>query len=173
MIKAANPPIALGPQQPDNVYHSPKDKNRLNELKPLDGHGRNKAIQCGGPYESDLLRMDASVVHTSMITPVFSNKLERKESKNVRRGRKNRFFHQIDKEDNHAGAIIDSDEDGETANRKARADHLKRIKEEGERMYVKGDLSLFEKAQRIKEPEGVRDMLEDKDKQDRMKKLMD
>jgi hypothetical protein len=36
------------------------------------------------------------------------------------RGRKNRFFAQIDKEDHKAGAILDSDDEGETANRKAR-----------------------------------------------------
>lgn len=117
VIKTAHPPIALGPLQFDNVYHSPKNKQDLHELKPMDGMGRNKAIQCGGPYENDLLRTDAGVVHTSMITPIFSNKLERKDHKHTRRGRKNRFFDQIDKEDNHAGVIIDSDDDGETANR--------------------------------------------------------
>ena len=46
-------------------------------------------------------------------------------SKNKKaRGRKNRYFEQIDKEDHNAGAILDSDDEGETANRNARNDHL-------------------------------------------------
>jgi hypothetical protein len=75
-----------------------------------------------------LLRSDADVVTTLVLTPTAAALNKNKKA----RGRKNRYFEQIDKEDHNAGAILDSDDEGETANRKARNDHLQAIREEDE-----------------------------------------
>jgi len=48
------------------------------------------------------------------------------------RGRKNRYFRQIDAEDHIAGVGIDSDDEGSKANYKNRSEYLDAIKEEDE-----------------------------------------
>jgi len=112
----------------DNCYHEPKEKEDLVQLLPLDGRGRNKATQAGGPFDNDLLRSDAEVVTNNILSPSAGSSSKQKRA----RGRKNRYFEQIDKEDHHAGAILDSDEEGESANRQARNEHLQAIREEDE-----------------------------------------
>ena len=131
-IHVDDPPKPLGPILVDNCYHEPKPKDELNELKPLDGRGRNKAVQVGGPFDNDLLRSDADVITMSVQAPTVSGINKNKKA----RGRKNRYFEQIDKEDHNAGAILDSDDEGETANRKARNDHLQAIREEDEQQKI-------------------------------------
>ena len=44
VIQVDDPPKPLGPILVDNCYHEPKEKFELQELKPLDGKGRNKAV---------------------------------------------------------------------------------------------------------------------------------
>jgi hypothetical protein len=127
-IHVDDPPKPLGPILVDNCYHEPKEKAELNELKPMDGRGRNKAIQVGGPFGNDLLRSDADVITMTVFEPTPAEVSRNKKA----RGRKNRYFEQIDKEDHNAGAILDSDDEGENANRKARNDHLQAIREEDE-----------------------------------------
>lgn len=72
--------------------------------------------------------MDASVVTRPtepMVPPVkkkgrdgidLDESFQKSAKKKQRRGRKNRFFQQIDHEDNDAGVLLDSDSEGERAN---------------------------------------------------------
>ena len=83
-------------------------------MKPGDNNARNKAIQCGGPFESDLHRSDADVITTSVMVAPIGKMMKGRKS----RGRKNRYFEQIDREDHNAGAILDSEDDGEAGTRK-------------------------------------------------------
>ena len=48
------------------------------------------------------------------------NQSAAKNKKGKRRGRKNRFFQQIDNEDNDAGVLLDSDSEGDKANETAK-----------------------------------------------------
>lgn len=50
------------------------------------------------------------------------------------RGRKNRYFRQIDEEDHNTGQALDSDEEGYAANIKSRSEYLDAIREEDEIM---------------------------------------
>ena len=61
-INVDRPPKPLGPLQPNNCYAEPKDKELLTMINPLDGKGRNKAIQVGGPFADDLKRVDAQLI---------------------------------------------------------------------------------------------------------------
>lgn len=70
--------------------------------------------------------------HTKEMTAVKSKRDKK------RRGRKNRFFQQIDNEDNDAGVLLDSDSEGDKANETAKqsmlqqASRLDAIREEDE-----------------------------------------
>lgn len=126
LVDVDDPPKPMGPILLNNCYHEPKPKCELVQLSQLEGRGRNKACQVGGMFADDLLRLDAELVTGTILSPASGSASKQKRG----RGRKNRYFEQIDKEDHAAGAILDDDDEGEAANRKARADHLQAIREE-------------------------------------------
>ena len=104
-VEVDDPPKPLGPILLNNVYAEPKPKNQLKQLKP--DLARNKKIQCGGPHENDLHRSDADAISTNLMLAPIGKMMNRRKS----RGRKNRYFEQIDREDHNAGAILDSDDE--------------------------------------------------------------
>jgi len=65
-VYVERPPKHLGPVQPNNCYNEPKERSELIILKPMDGKGRNKACQAGGPYADDPKRMDAELISTQL-----------------------------------------------------------------------------------------------------------
>ena len=80
----------------------------------------SKAIQSDA-YDADPnLRKDAFLVgHKRDLTEV-----ERSYQKTKQRGRKNRYFKQIDNEDHEAGVLLDDDDEGQAQNIKARNELL-------------------------------------------------
>ena len=123
-----DPPKPLGPILLNNVGCEAKPKKDLKPNKPGSDNARNKAIQVGGPFDNDLHRSDADVITTnSMVAPIGKIIKNRKS-----RGRKNRYFEQIDREDHNAGAILDSDDDGDGNGPKMNASHMRAIREEDE-----------------------------------------
>lgn len=100
----------------------------------------NKGTQKGGPFDGDLFRVDAGMMSLDRASiPEIDIKPEKRKV----RGRKNRYVHQIDHEDHEAGAALDSDEEGEIANERAKRDHIERmaqleaIREEDEELEIK------------------------------------
>lgn len=63
-VKVDRPPKPLGDLQPDNCYNEPKERELLLILNPLDGKGRNKATQAGGPFADDHKRYDTELIST-------------------------------------------------------------------------------------------------------------
>ena len=78
----------------------------------------------------------------------MSSEVEHSVEKKKQRGRKNRFFKQIDNEDNDAGALLDSDDEGNKKAKRAidaefkRKKDLAAIKEEEEREIQKTEIEL-------------------------------
>lgn len=108
-VEVDDPPKPLGPILLNNCYAEPKPKSQLKQFKPDDNRARNKKIQCGGPFDNDLHRYDADVITTNLMDVSASKQNKRRKS----RGRKNRYFEQIDREDHNAGAILDSDDEAD------------------------------------------------------------
>lgn len=73
-------------------------------------------------FDGDMLRLDANLV-SDQANPWDTIKTQYSVKKKYR-GRKNRYFRQIEHEDNDAGMILDSDEEGQKANEKARESHV-------------------------------------------------
>lgn len=130
-----DPPKQFGITYLNNCYNDPvhpDDKERV--LKPLKpGEGFNKATQKGGPFENDLLRADAALMACDTQE---SESVTKKKSMKKQRGRKNRYFRQIDSEDHRAGvrksSQNSSDNEGSQKARKRILDAIKEGKEEEE-----------------------------------------
>jgi hypothetical protein len=85
----------------------------------------------GGEFAGDMCRIDAGIISKAQEPMArvfeeddFEHTKGQTASKNKRdkkrRGRKNRFFQQIDNEDNDAGVLLDSDSEGDKANETAK-----------------------------------------------------
>ena len=78
----------------------------------------------------------------------MSSEVEHSIEKKKQRGRKNRFFKQIDNEDNDAGALLDSDDEGNKKAKRAidaefkRKKELAAIKEEEEKEIQKQEIEV-------------------------------
>ena len=79
-----------------------------------------------------MLRKDTNLLTDAGEMLNMSIDSERSDMSKMRkfRGRKNRYFQQIDNEDNTAGLLLDSDEEGQAANKKAREEHLQKLAED-------------------------------------------
>lgn len=128
LIQVDDPPCPMGPMLLDNCYHEPKEREELNMHNLMDGNWRNKAIQCGGPFEDDLHRRDARIM-TNQDTTSPVPTLPMIVGSKKQRGRRNRYFTLIDREDYEAGTIPDSDEEINTLKVKTKADRLRAILE--------------------------------------------
>lgn len=111
---------ALPDPQPDNCFAIGLNEAQMQQMKFLSKQQPSKAIQSDA-YDADYnLRKDAMLVghHRELIE--VSKSMERKKQ----RGRKNRYFKQIDNEDHEAGVLLDDDEEGQLSNLKAKNELL-------------------------------------------------
>jgi hypothetical protein len=126
-------PLKFDPY-PDNVRAEGMSPRHFKKFEPGFADCVNKGIQVGGEFAGDMCRTDAGIIskaeepmarvfeeddfeHTKQTASKY-----KKDKK--RRGRKNRFFQQIDNEDNDAGVLLDSDSEGDKANETAKASML-------------------------------------------------
>lgn len=117
-----DPPLPFPDDYPNNCYNQPKSPRWLKKNGKLGTDCFNKGIQCGG-MENDRHRLDAGLI--SLGDKDFTT--GRSTDKKKIRGRKNRYFQQIDNEDHDAGAALDSDEEGKIANEIAKREHIERM----------------------------------------------
>ena len=105
-IELRGPIEPLPNPQPDNCYSTSLNQDQMFQMKFLSkGAPPSKAIQSDN-YDADLnLRKDAYLVghHEGLVEPTHYSK------KKQSRGRKNRFFRQIDNEDGETGILLDDD----------------------------------------------------------------
>jgi hypothetical protein len=130
---------ALPDPFPDCVYSQALNKDQLKQMQWLGKNCFHKATQAGGWYADYLLRADTRLVmHKRELMEV-----ERSQDKKKYRGRKNQYFKQIDNEDNDAGLLLDSDEEGFEANKNAKNELLEHetklelMREEEEKQRLK------------------------------------
>lgn len=134
---------------PDNVRAVGLSPSNFKMFVPPYENCTNKACQAGGEFAGDLTRTDAAML-SAMPDPLVrvfddedfeasklnSGRSRRGEKK--KRGRRNKFFQQIDNEDENAGILVDSDSEGEPATDLAKlgdaeqAAKLRAIREEEE-----------------------------------------
>ena len=105
---------------PDNCYARGLNDEQWTQMKFLSKGKTSKANQSDA-YDADYnLRKDAHLVgHQTDLT-----EMTRSVDKKKVRGRKNRYFKQIDNEDHEAGVLLDDDEEGTRENLKARNELL-------------------------------------------------
>lgn len=119
-------------------------KDQLKQMTWLGKNCFHKAVQAGGWYADELLRADTKLVmHKRELLEV-----EKSMDKKKHRGRKNRYFKQIDDEDNDAGLLLDSDDEGFAANKQAKNELLEHetkielMREEEEKQQRAEDAAL-------------------------------
>lgn len=122
-VKVDDPPKPFPDDMPNNVYAEAKPKDQLKQNGKLGTDCFNKGTQCGGLFDGDMFRLDASLISVNDFDAVSVRSTDKKKV----RGRKNRYFKQIDNEDNDAGAALDSDEEGKIANEMAKREHIERM----------------------------------------------
>ena len=105
---------------PDNCYVLGLNEEQMFQMKFLSKQLPSKGIQSDN-YDADFnLRKDAFLIgHQRDLTEV-----ERSMEKKKVRGRKNRYFKQIDNEDHEAGVLLDDDDEGRLENQKAKNELL-------------------------------------------------
>lgn len=114
------PILPLPDPYPDNCFAIGLNEAQMQQMKYLSKGMKTKALQSDN-YDADYnLRKDAVLVgHQRDLT----DDLASPEKKRVR-GRKNRYFKQIDNEDHEAGFLLDDDTQGRDENIKARNELL-------------------------------------------------
>ena len=119
-------------------------KDQLKQMTWLGKNCFHKAVQAGGWYADELLRADTKLaMHKLELLEV-----EKSMDKKKHRGRKNRYFKQIDDEDNDAGLLLDSDDEGFAANKQAKNELLEHetkielMREEEEKQQRAEDAAL-------------------------------
>lgn len=137
------PPEPIKDLFPDNVYADGLTAEQLFMINYLNKNLQHKNEQADKGFAADqTLRQEAELVANKRKL-VMANEIEHSTEKKKQRGRKNRFFKQIDNEDNDAGALLDSDDEG---NKKAKSSmdaefkhkkELAAIKEEEEKEIIK------------------------------------
>jgi hypothetical protein len=105
-----DPPEPLEDFLPDNVYAEGMTAEQIQMMKFLGRNMRNKNLQAEG-YSADFtIRKDAEMILNERRL-VMVDEPETATERKKHRGRKNRFFKQIDNEDNDAGVLLDSEND--------------------------------------------------------------
>ena len=93
---------------PDNCYVQGLNEDQMNQMKFLSKQKPSKGIQSDAFDADQNLRKDAFLVgHHRDLTEVTESY-----DKLKLRGRKNRYFKQIDHEDHEAGILLDDDDEG-------------------------------------------------------------
>lgn len=124
-------------------------------IKYLQRNLQHKNFQAEHGFSTDqALRQEAELVANKRKL-VMTSEIEHSQEKKKQRGRKNRFFKQIDNEDNDAGALLDSDDEGNKKAKRAMDAEFKRkkelaaIKEEEEREIQKQEIELRRKHKKM------------------------
>ena len=106
--------------QPDNCYTIGLNQDQMQQMKYLSKGMTTKALQSDA-YDADQnLRRDAMLIGHQRDLAEVRESVEKKKV----RGRKNRYFKQIDNEDHEAGVLLDDDEEGRLENQKAKNELL-------------------------------------------------
>ena len=139
-VAVDDPPQPFDLMYFNNCYFETKEHS---ELRQHNGEGYNKGTQKGGPFDGDLLRADTAFLSNQSETDMsVSEGVPRvRVDSRKQRGRKNRFFKQIDAEDHIAGINLSSitrdDQVNRSANKKLSAIPEERLHENEELIQTK------------------------------------